>query len=94
MNLAVNYYVTPSLNVILSGYFDYGQNVVTTGDDGERYSGLLVADYYFSKDFDAYIGGWYTQFADAFEQAGTNGGNQFKNYSSVFSAVMGARFRF
>ena len=56
VNLAVNCYVMPSLNLIASVYFDYGQNVLSTGDDGERYSGLLVADYYFSKDFDAYIG--------------------------------------
>jgi predicted porin len=94
VNLGVNYYVLPALNVILSLYFDYGQNVVKTGDDGERYSGLLAVDYYFSKDFDAYIGAWYTQFADAFEQAGVNGGDEFANYSSVFSAMMGVRFRF
>jgi hypothetical protein len=94
VNLAINYYVMPSLNLIASVYFDYGQNVVNTGDDGERYSGLLVADYYHSEDFDAYIRAWYTQFADAFEQALSVGGNEFTNTSSVFSAIMGARFRF
>ncbi len=93
VNLGANYYVLPSLNVLVSLYFDYGQNVLASADDGQRYSGLLAADYYFSKDFDVYLGAWYTQFIDAFEQS-PNGGNEFANYSSVFAAMMGARFRF
>ncbi|MGO9409245.1 MAG: porin [Spirochaetia bacterium] len=93
VNLGANYYVLPSLNLLVSLYFDYGQNVLVSADNGQRYSGLLAADYYFSKDFDAYIGAWYTQFINAFEQS-SNGGNEFANYSSVFAAIMGARFRF
>lgn len=81
------------MNLLVSLYFDYGQNVLVSADNGQRYSGLLAADYYFSKDFDAYIGAWYTQFINAFEQS-SNGGNEFANYSSVFAAIMGARFRF
>ncbi|HVP19182.1 MAG TPA: porin [Spirochaetia bacterium] len=93
VNLAANYYVMPSLNVIASFYFDYGTYVFQNSDDGQRYSGLLVADYYLSKDFDVYLGGWYTQFIDSFLQT-ADGGNQFKGYSSVFSVIMGTRFRF
>jgi predicted porin len=100
VNLAANYYVLPSLNVILSLYFDYGQNVYKTGDDGERYSGLLALDYYFSKDFDVYIAAWYTEFADSFTQISGNGGdenvnvNDLNGYNGVFGAMLGMRFRF
>jgi predicted porin len=105
VNLGANYYVLPSLNLLASLYFDYAQNVLTTGDDGERYSGLLAVDYYFSKDFDVYIGAWYTQFGDALENS-ANGGdavlgvskgsatNVAGNFSSVFGAMLGMRVRF
>jgi predicted porin len=93
VNLGANYYVLPSLNVLVSLYFDYGQNVYKSADDGQRYSGLLAADYYFTKDFDVYLGAWFTQFIDSFTQT-ANGGNEFLNDSSVFAVMMGARFRF
>jgi predicted porin len=97
VNLAVNYYVLPALNLIASFYFDYAQNVLSYVDDGQRYSGLLVADYYFSKDFDVYIGAWYTQFVDSFQQT-SNGGDEFATATGlvpdVFGAILGMRFRF
>ncbi|MGA2761983.1 MAG: porin [Spirochaetia bacterium] len=102
VNLGANYYVLPSLNLLASIYFDYATYVLANADDGERYSGLLAADYYFTKDFDVYVGAWYTQFGDALENT-PNGGAQVivapgtsvaGNFSSVFGAMVGARFRF
>lgn len=62
-NLAANYYVTPSVNVIASYYFDYAQNVAAVGDNGTRNSVLVAADYYFTKEFDVYLAGSYTMFS-------------------------------
>ena len=103
-NLAVNYYVTPSVNLIASYYFDYAQNVLAAGDTGMRNSILGVVDCYFSKEFDAYLGGSYTNFTDALQNAGFNNGktalggdwgaNATTAFSSVVSVYMGARYRF
>jgi len=72
-SLSANYYVMPSLNVIAAYYFDYAQNVVAVGDTGMRNSGLLAADYYFSKSFDMYLAGWYSLFSGGFLNS-KNGG--------------------
>lgn len=64
-SLSANYYVLPSLNLIAAYYFDYAQNVIASGDNGMRNSGLVAADYYFSKDFDMYLGAWYSLFGGA-----------------------------
>jgi predicted porin len=72
-NLAVNYYVIPQLNLIASYYFDYAQNLVTSGDNGMRNSILGVADYYFTKDVDVYLAGWFTSFSGALQNTKAGG---------------------
>ena len=75
-SISANYYVMPSLNVIAAYYFNYAQNVAVLADSGMRNSGLLAADYYFSKDFDMYLGAWYTLFSGALlntKNGGING---------------------
>jgi predicted porin len=96
--VAVNYYVTPSLNLIASYYLDYAQNIVVSWDTGTRNSFLLVADYYFTKNFDVYLAGSDTMFSGNLENT-SNGGDEFSNntghtVSNVFSAMLGMRFRF
>lgn len=97
LNVAVNYYVMPTLNVIASFYYDYAQNILGSGDWGDRISGLLVADYYFTKNFDAYLGVSYSGFDGNLQQTG-NGGPEFATATNlvtgVFSAMTGVRFRF
>jgi predicted porin len=94
-NVGVNYYALPSLNLIASYYLDYAQNVASSGDNGTRNSFLLAADYYISKDFDAYVAGWYSTFGGALQNAGKGGGGEYvTNYSDTFSFMVGARYRF
>jgi predicted porin len=96
-NVGVNYYVLPSLNLIASYYFDYAKNAVADGDHGMRNSFLAAADYYFSKDFDAYVAGWYSLFNDALENTkngGDVGSTSTTGYSNSFSFMVGARYRF
>ena len=96
--VGANYFVIPSsLNVILAYYLDYAQNVTASGDTGIRNSGLVALDYYFSKDFDVYLGAWASFFGAAFESS-PNGGDfaaaSGTPISGTFSGMIGARFRF
>ena len=96
-SVGVNYYVLPSLNLIGAYFLDYAQNVASSGDNGIRNSVLVTADYYFSKDFDAYIGGWVSLWGNALESS-ANGGDVAASstnpVSSSISVMLGARFRF
>jgi predicted porin len=110
INVAVNYYIMPSLNLIAAYYWDNALNVNAAADDGSRDSILLVADYYFTKDFDVYLAGWYTIFNGALEYTIYGGDNavpdgtgyQFNapptwatgNTPSAFTCELGVRFRF
>ena len=97
-NVGVNYFVLPSLNLIASYYFDYAQNVLANGDNGMRNSFLAAVDYYFTKDFDAYVAGWYSLFNSALQNAGKNGGDigstASTSYSNSLSFMVGGRYRF
>ena len=95
--VAANYYLTPSFNLIAAYYLDYGQNVINSADTGTRNSILVVADYYFTKNFDSYLAGSYTMFSGDFANT-LNGGDYFYvspgNQVNVFSVMAGMRFRF
>ncbi|MGA2615042.1 MAG: hypothetical protein ABSG38_17820, partial [Spirochaetia bacterium] len=86
------------LNLIASYYFDYAQNVLANGDNGMRNSFLAAVDYYFTKDFDAYVAGWYSLFNSALQNAGKNGGDigstASTSYSNSLSFMVGGRYRF
>ena len=96
-SVGVNYYVLSSLNLIGAYFFDYAQNVATSGDNGMRHTILATADYYFSKDFDAYVAGWYSLFSSAL-QTSANGGDVAasgsNSVSDSLSVMVGARYRF
>ncbi|MGO9309690.1 MAG: porin, partial [Spirochaetia bacterium] len=98
LGVAANYYVTQSLNLIAAYYLDYAQNVLNTIDNGTRNSILVVADYYFTKDFDTYLAASYSMFSGDLENT-ANGGDAFdanpaNSITDVTSVVMGMRFRF
>jgi predicted porin len=98
VNVAVNYYVTPVLNLIASYYFDYAQNILNGVDWGTRNSILVVADYYFTKEFDIYISASYTMFAGDLQYS-PNGGDYASSvsnggFTNVLSGMAGVRFRF
>ncbi len=97
-NVGVNYYVIPAtLNAIVSYYFDYAQNVQASGDNGMRNSGLVALDYFFSKEFDAYVAGSYTRLSSALVNTANGGdapGGTAVDYDNVFSFMLGARYRF
>ena len=96
-SVGVNYYVLSSLNLIGAYFFDYAQNVATSGDNGMRHTILATADYYFSKDFDGYVAGWYSLFSSAL-QTSANGGDVAasgsNSVSDSLSVMVGARYRF
>jgi predicted porin len=81
-NLAVNYYVLPQLNLIASYYFDYAQNVLTSGDNGMRNSILGVGDYYFTKDVDVYLAAWFTSFSGALQNTKNGGADPLTDSTS------------
>jgi predicted porin len=98
-SLGVNYFALPSLNLMAAYYLDYAQNVLSSGDNGMRNSFLAAVDYYFTKDFDAYVAGWLSLFSNALQNAGKNGGdigsgNPSPSYSNTLSFMVGARYRF
>ena len=109
-NVGANYYVTPALNLIASYYFDYAQNVAASGDNGMRNSLLVTADYYFTKDFDIYLGAWFSNFTGVLNNNKNGGivantdssagatfggvGTAAGYFSNTYSAILGARFRF
>jgi predicted porin len=107
-SLGANYYVTPSLNVILADWFDYAQNVQASGDNGIRNSIIGALDFYVSKDFDLYLAGWYSMFSgaligtlnggvNAITDATAGGGSPVAaagSFDSSISVMMGARYRF
>ncbi len=96
-SVGANYFVLPALNVIAAYYFDYAQNVASSGDTGIRNSVLAALDYYVTKDFDAYVAGWISLFGAALESS-PNGGDVASSaatpFSNTFSAMVGARYRF
>jgi len=97
-SVGANYFVIPSsLNLLAAYYVDYAQNVVASGDTGIRNSVVAGADYYFSKDFDAYIAAWVSLFGAALESS-VNGGDVAASaatpFSNTFSTMIGARYRF
>ncbi len=96
-SVGVNYYVLPSLNLIGAYFFDYAQNVATSGDNGMRNSGLAAADYYFTKDFDVYLAGWFSLFNSALQTSSNGGDVAAAGSNSVgnsLSVMVGARYRF
>jgi predicted porin len=109
-NLAVNYYVMPSLNLIAAYYFDYAQNVAAAGDNGMRNSILASADYFFTKDVDVYLAGWWTVFSGSLANTknggavvlnDSNAGTLYPltatsagNSTSLLTVMLGMRFRF
>ena len=72
----------PSLNLIGAYYFDYAQNVTAAGDNGMRNSILASADYFFTKDVDVYLAGWWTVFSGALANT-KNGGDVALNDSNA-----------
>jgi predicted porin len=89
--------VLPQLD-LLAAYYGYKQNSFATGKNagcgsavasscsGTENAFSLVADYKFSKRFDAYIGTFYSSVTDGLA-------NEFLN-TSTLTSTMGIRFRF
>lgn len=96
--VGANYFVVPSaLNIIGAYYLDYAQNVLASDDNGMRNSFLAALDYYFSKDFDAYIAAWYSLFSSALQNTkngGDIGSTAATALSNSLSFMLGVRFRF
>jgi predicted porin len=107
-SLGANYFVTPSLNLIVADWFDYAQNVQASGDNGTRNSIIGAIDCSVTKDFDVYLAGWYTMFSGALINTLNGGVNAITDasaggsspapaagdFDSSISVMMGVRFRF
>ena len=109
VSLAVNYYVTPKVNLIAASYLDFASNLLVAGDSGQRETLLGLVDYYFAKSADVYVAAAYTRVGGALQ--GTtiasaitgNGGFGVINppagetgnpYANSSSLMLGFRLRF
>lgn len=90
---AIDYYVTPTIDIRLPVYVDFLRHA---GTSGTRITSGPVFDYLLSKRTDVYTGFNYTHLTGAWTKlAGTSGFTlPFNGYNSVFEVMVGIRHKF